>query len=450
MATFILDRMLWCPLSVVDERRVKEGLTVHSLPYRGTPEEIELFEYRGDDYIGVPRMWGLDRMKWLMNDDDSLTDETVYPEAAWPSPTFPDKGGFWDGQTKAIDTIEAKLRDGTYGCLLEAPPGTGKTLMGLTVASRLNTRALVLTHKTDLSLQWQKTAFQFFGLPCGHVQQDVLEYDNYLVTTASAQTLYARKDSLPDDFWSHFGLVIYDEGHRYPAKTFEFVLRMFYARYRLAVSATWRRADRLERVWHWHVGFMGHRLKTVRLVGKFSQPEWKTYKTDRDYRRHGIVDNGLWLTAIAEDPSYNDWLAEQIMAGADKKRKSLVVSDRISQLEGLRKRIIQAGTGLTVGMYVGKLGKHTLTNDDLAWAACCDIILATYRKAGEGTDIPALDTLFLGTPRADVEQVVGRVQRRYEGKQRLLVVDPVFQTPYHKKMGQRRLKTYKTIGFVEQ
>ena len=393
MATFILDRMLWCPLSAVDEERIKEMLTVHAVPYRGEPEEIELFEYR-DDYIGVPRAWGIDRKDWLVGAEYSIFDGAVSPWATWPKITFLEGGGFWDGQDKAIRTIAYKLEQGwPNGCLLEAPPGTGKTLMALAVARRLRTPTLVLVHKDDLARQWQETARKFFGVSCGHVQGDKLDYQDHVVTTASTQTLYSRRDSLPDEFWRHFGFVIFDEGHRYPARTFERVMRMFPARYRLAVSATWRRGDRLERIWGWHVGGMGHRLQVTRLVGTFVQPKWETRKIDDFFCTKEDIDRGRWITAIARDPTYNEWLAEQVLAGAGEGRKVLLVSDRVRQLEEIQTRIAESSYKITVGMYVGSLSKRRRTDDELTQAASCDIILGTYRKICVSADQILVDPL---------------------------------------------------------
>ena len=64
---------------------------------------------------------------------------------------------------------------------------------------------------------------------------------------------------------------------------------------------------------------------------------------------------------------------------------------------------------------------------------------------------PRLDTLMLAAPvsfAGRLEQYVGRLSREYDGKKRLIVYDyidshiPVFDGMY-----QKRLKTYKKIGF---
>jgi superfamily II DNA or RNA helicase len=61
-----------------------------------------------------------------------------------------------------------------------------------------------------------------------------------------------------------------------------------------------------------------------------------------------------------------------------------------------------------VGFYIGKMKERELavTEDS------CNIILGTYAMAAEGMDIPKLDTLILASPKGNVEQAIGRVQRK--------------------------------------
>ena len=42
----------------------------------------------------------------------------------------------------------------------------------------------------------------------------------------------------------------------------------------------------------------------------------------------------------------------------------------------------------------------------------CDIILSTFNMAAEALDIPKLNTLFLSTPKSNIEQSCGRILRQ--------------------------------------
>ena len=395
-----------------------------------------------ESWVGVPREWGL-KQSWI---NHVVVDNTTFVPIEWP-PITVEK--YWKGQEESIKEIVNVFRGGTNGALLEAPCGAGKTLMALDVAARLKTTVLVVVHKEDLARQWRKTLRDCFpSARMGHCQGSKWSYKAKHMVTATAQTLYSRRHRIKEDFLNAFGLVIYDEGHRYPAETFEKVLRMMPCAHRLGVSATWRRKDGLECIWHWHVGRVESRTYSNRLVGDYLQIPWGTSLSDSMFKSGKRLSHPKWLNAIASNHSYNAWLAKELSSSAEHGRKVLCVSDRISHLTELKNRIIKKGKPISVGLYVGAIDKKKVSMEELEAAKKCDIILASYGMMAEGTDIPALDTLFIGTPRVDVEQVVGRIQRHKDGKKRLLVVDPVFQTPYMIALGVKRNKIYRKLSFT--
>jgi len=76
-----------------------------------------------------------------------------------------------------------------------------------------------------------------------------------------------------------------------------------------------------------------------------------------------------------------------------------------------------------IGFYVG-MKKNTLEEKEkLKAQALKRIVLATFKMTEYGTDFPHWDTAMLMTPRADIEQTVGRVVRELEGKKIPLVYD---------------------------
>jgi superfamily II DNA or RNA helicase len=80
-------------------------------------------------------------------------------------------------------------------------------------------------------------------------------------------------------------------------------------------------------------------------------------------------------------------------------------------------------------------------------------VIATGQYLGEGFDCPQIDTLFLAFPisfKGKLVQYVGRTLRSYEGKERVQVYDYAdVQVPVLRAMHLRRLKTYKTLGFIQ-
>jgi superfamily II DNA or RNA helicase len=334
--------------------------------------------------------------------------------------------------------------------------------MGLNIAAELNVPVLVLVHKDDLAQQWHETLKTFWPeANAGHIQGDKWVFRTKHMVTAMAQTLHARKDSpiLPE-MHKHCGMVIVDEGQRYSAATFEHILRALPIRYRLGVSATWRRKDGLECLWDWHVGKVVHVMEGSRLTGEYVQIPWKTNLVDAMFKRGNTLLMAAMTTAISKNVPYNIWLATQITSAANAGRRVLVCSDRVAHVLELSHRIRELGFTGSVGHYVagipdgvtekGNPRSKKMSKSELEAAKTCDVVLASYGMISEGTDVPELDTLFLATPRSDVEQVVGRIQRPSGDKRPLLVVDPVFQLGVCHGMAAKRRETYSELGFTQQ
>ena len=75
------------------------------------------------------------------------------------------------------------------------------------------------------------------------------------------------------------------------------------------------------------------------------------------------------------------------------------------------------------------------------------IILSTWSMAREGLDVSSLDTLVMATPKSDVEQAIGRIQRSKDTEKQLLVID-IFdgKSPLTTHENRRRLY-YKEMGY---
>jgi hypothetical protein len=78
-------------------------------------------------------------------------------------------------------------------------------------------------------------------------------------------------------------------------------------------------------------------------------------------------------------------------------------------------------------------------------------VIATGKLIGEGFDEPKLDTLFLAMPiawKGRVTQYVGRIQRIAKNKKEILIYDYAdINIPILDRMYQKRLKTYKKLGY---
>lgn len=417
--------------SWLEEMRGELVQTPHS-DYK-EQEPLYLFKETKETFA-VPRGYGISKAsQWkLPMNNQSLGNGIIWPDIKIDS---------WRrGQEKAIDETIKHLK-ASLGGLLSAPVGSGKSLMAADIARRLGQKTLVLTHKEDLAEMWHESCKKFYpGIKLGHVQQSVWEYKDKHLVTALYQTIHRRGDVLDKKFREQFGLIIAEEGHRIAAPTFANVISKFPARYRLGISATWRRKDEMDCLFYWLIGGVAHRMTVDTLKCFYFQPQFRLPFSDNAFKGWGgSLNTSKLITTISEYESYNDYLATQVDRAVASGRKVLVVTDRLKQVEILMQKIKSSS-----GKYVGETDKvgREITRK-------LPVIIGTYAAIGEGTDIPELDTLVMATPRSDIAQVVGRIRRPHHSKKVPVILDPVLSLGYTRALAQKRLIQYNNLGFEE-
>jgi superfamily II DNA or RNA helicase len=329
--------------------------------------------------------------------------------------------------------------------IFRATTGFGKTYCALAIAARLGTTVLVVVTKEDLMEQWQKAILKHTTLTeddIGFVQQDRCDYRDKAIVIGMVQSI--AKDKYGDDYKSYFGLVIFDEVHRMGADTFSLSCQFFSAVYRLGLSATPYRIDGKDMVFTSHIG-------PVRVQTALVAVPPKVYMIETGWRPRGYIYYtpgkmmGL-IKALAEDRARNDRIVKHIYRAWEGKRVTIVFSDlKITHLRVLHDLAVEAGIPATeMAYYVGGL-----TEAQRELAKTKRIILATYAMVGEATDIPWLDVAILATPRANVQQAVGRVLREVEGKPVPIIVDFMDTAiPELKQYAHKRLRTYASLSAV--
>lgn len=429
----MIDSMYWVSNTHPKIKTAKKDLTL----LRETPRETSLQMLYDEDtksgLIGVPRYYG------LRNFGGRCFDNTSNAAITWDvtKPIFRDSKSWWKGQLESVNALQTWFDGGNIGGLLESPCGSGKTLMALSIFAKYNRRLLILAPKVDLLQQWVDTVTEYFPGITTKILSGNFKLPTEHVVLSTLQLMHSRKDKLSSEFWCNFGGLVFDECHRLPAETFEGVIRKLPAKYRLGVSATYRRQDGMEDAWTYHIGPIVHSATIERLSGDYFQVLWQTKLKDEMFGgTFPPSEHDRFISCIAATKEYNDWLIVQLVKAFESGRKILLVSDRIKQLEYIKHGLHVKG--IDSGLYIGNYGSgKKAAKVQQQEAKEKQIILATYSMLAEGTDIPTLDTLIFGTPRGDVEQVVGRIQRPVE-KKRLLVVDPVFNTPWMQKLASKR------------
>lgn len=392
-----ITNFLWKPKTSTDFT-LKRKLTYTKVNYDLSEEQF-IFYRETEDKLGIPRYFD---ETLLALADNKLTNNSI----SWPTISFKSGYGYREGQKESIDKLYDYLQY-NYGGRFEAPTASGKTIIATCIASKLHQKTLVLVHKFDLIDQWEKLKdvtqnVHFPNLTIYKYHGKNTDYENHHLVITTFQTLYSRIENL-DEFFKYFGLIIIDEGHVISARTFTEVMSRFTGKI-LAVSATFRRKDKMDFVWDWFVGPLIHKHKTKKLVGKFYL---KTLNNIIKFTGSPQID----LNILTKNWERNKIIIQDIKNAAAKERKILVLTDRTKHCELLKYHL-----GDISETYIG-----TKTKEERELAKKKQIIIATYSIFSEGVDVPELDTLFILTPKTDIEQAVGRIQRVIEKKEPLVV-----------------------------
>lgn len=398
------------------------------------PVQFDAFESK-DGILQVPRFYGIEH--WGI----PATDETSLGE---PMDTHAFKGSLNPIQQDACSTMLERLHGPKKGGILVLPCGYGKTVCALYIASQMKRRVLVLVHKAFLVEQWQERAEAFIpGCTVGKIQQNIIKADADVVI-GMVQSLSKRE--YPEEIMRKFGTLIIDESHHMAAPILHRALRQIPARHIVSLSATPDRRDGLTCLLYWSMGSICYKIERQPEHTLVSCMLYEGGKRKEILYRDGRISMPLMLNALVEDRVRNELIADRIVACHQHDRYIIVLTDRIKQLNALYVMLNNKGIPAEdMGYYIG-----TTSAVDRAISSGCRVILSTYSMAKEGLDIPRLDTLVMATPKGDIVQASGRVQRKHPEKKVPLLIDVVDTFSVFEQLRWKRWRFFKREGFTCQ
>ena len=346
-----------------------------------------------------------------------------------------------------------KLPSRGGGGLLEIGCGKGKTVMALRIISLLKVKTLVIVHKGFLLNQWVERIQQFLPeAKIGKIQGPYFDIEDKDIVIGMLQSLSMKE--YPQDMFKSFGFVCVDECHHISAEVFVRSLFTVVTPYILGLSATMQRKDGLTKVFKQFIGDMIHSEKND--TSAMVEVRGIEYITEDDDFMNVKLDyrgNPLYSSMISKLCSYNRRTEFILKVLGDVLRENpeqqvIMLSHNKNLLAYIHKAIEHKENAfvtenMTVGYYVGGMKEK-----DLKISETKTVILATYSMAAEALDIKTLTTLFLLTPKTDVQQAVGRILRVKHSKP--LVVDfvdmhDIFQSQWRKRKQFYTKQNYKII-----
>lgn len=113
------------------------------------------------------------------------------------------------------------------------PTGSGKTYVALEIVKEMNVPALIVVPTLDLVDQWKEV----IPFDCGELTGR--EKDLKAITLATYDSAHLNADSIGNKFL----LLVFDEVHHLPSKSYRSIAEMSAAPYRLGLTATYERED---------------------------------------------------------------------------------------------------------------------------------------------------------------------------------------------------------------
>ncbi len=395
--------------------------------YYHLPEYVKAWEETEDGTLILQRDY-LDEIK-----SDCVVDNRVLNPAK-----FPELNGIVPRsyQKKALIQIDNKEQG-----ILEAPTGAGKTILGLILIIARGQRAVILTHSKALLEQWSDVIRKLIGIESGIIGDGKWQ-EGELITVAMLQTLSKREEQSLETA-QDYGLVLVDECHHIPAKTFSKVISWFPGFYRHGLTATPHRRDGLHQLIHRAVGPTIAKITSEEVEASGGIVPLTVSVISTKFNPYQITDWSGFIAKLINDTDRNKLIAG-IAEGAVKTMPVLILTDRIEHVAFIAEQMDSECLQIH-----GKLPTQERKNR-MSVIHEHKVVIGTTGLLGEGLDVSCWQALIMATPisgRVRLLQAIGRVLRPHDGKRRGYVADLVDDCALSVSSYRKRLEIYEERGF---
>ncbi|SLM27891.1 conserved hypothetical protein [Desulfamplus magnetovallimortis] len=356
-------------------------------------------------------------------------------------------GTLHDFQKRAVT---GDLFKNTHG-VLSAGTGSGKTVMALYIIASRRQPALVVVHTVELLRQWQERIETFLGIPAEEV--GIIGGGKFRAGEKLTVGLYQSIRKRVDELKPIFGHIIVDECHKCPSKTFTEAVSGFDAKFRLGLTATGYRRDKLDALIFMTLGELRHTIEKTPLVesGKLCSAQVVCRQTEFETILDASLNYPAVIKALSLDHLRNSLICRDI-AMEDRPGIRLVLTDRREHALTL-KHMLENNHGVSSEVLTGNTPKNQRESIVKALGRGeVSTLMATGQLIGEGFDLPELATLFLVMPikfKGRLIQYIGRILRPAEGKSEALIYDYIdLNVGVLKASATTRIETYRKEGIT--
>lgn len=382
----------------------------------------------------------------------------------------PIRAGF-TGQLRVNQRIAADQLLQYDNGILSAATAFGKTVVCTELITELKTSTLIILESSELIGQWQNALDKYITIdedlpeyqtktgrtkkrksPVGLIQ-GAKDTSTGIVDIAMARSL-CRKGEFHHRL-KEYGLILVDECHHSASESLQAVLRHATARYIFGVTATPFRADGLGRINFMLLGDIRFTYSSKERAEEQGIDHVVIPRFTRIVCPHGREQMHITdaYKLICESEIRNEQIAGDIRRSVEKKRTPIVLTKTVEQAKTIYEKV--KGDADHVFLLLGSMAKKERSElrEQMSQVVPEEtlILIGTGQLIGEGFDFPRLDTLIMAAPIAAkglVEQYAGRLNRDYEGKNDVVIIDYIdTHIPKFDAMYIKRLRAYKRIGY---
>ncbi len=417
----------------------------------GIQETIQVLQEFPDGSIQIPRGAVLETKNALQKDGIELSFHDHRARGTRLNFTAPPIS-LRKYQQEGVDRVAEKAQGiVVIGC------GGGKSRLGVACIQRLAVSTIVLVHTMDLLDQWVENVRTLLGEEPGIVAAGKFNFKP--ITIASIDTLFAALSSpVVIEELTKFGLCIVDEAHHSPARTYQVILPCIPALYRVALTATPEREDRMTKLMDWSFGPRLIEITAGELIrmGYLVRPELEIIETGFRFNYIGPEKKrSINLTkAIVGDLDRNEKICKIAVRDVKEGEFVVILTNDRAHCRELGKRCwelgaepcVLVGTATKAGKLAKKNSIQAMRDGKLS------LIIATS-LLDEGIDIARISRVILALPikaKGTTEQKVGRAMRLFEGKRPKIYdfVDSLVET-LQRRWYERR-KVYRSLGMIQK
>jgi superfamily II DNA or RNA helicase len=329
-----------------------------------------------------------------------------------------------DYQELAFETMIAR----DHGTLV-GDAKSGKTVIALYLIAYRRQPTMIVVPNVVLLHHWKEKLVRFLKVSpeeVGMIGEGGFEVGKR-VTVAHVSALYRRVREIRENV----GLVVVDECHRTPSRTFTQVVSNFDCRYLLGLASGSHRRDRLSRLIYYYIGDILHQIdtrKATEIRGIF-QADVVVRETDFVYPYKHREDYSSMMTALARDPERNKLIVDDVIREASARDDGplLMIIEEEEQGRTLTEMLGERGIPTTsFGPDAVEEGKDRFA--ERLQQGKIQVVLTERRFFQKVIPETSFTVLFLTTPlnfRGKVIDHLQRVLRRHNGQPLVKVYDYV-------------------------